>query len=54
MIPYTPQPPKDTAWHRLMLSLGLRKRNAIDARQAKAAEANRPQREAERRRERQP
>lgn len=39
-IPYEPQPPKETAWQRLWIALGLRKRSARDERQAKAAAEN--------------
>ena len=44
---YEPQSAKETAWQRLMLSLGLTRRNNTDERQAAAAEANRPHRERE-------
>lgn len=39
-IEYIPQPAKETAWQRLLLALGLSKRNARDERQAKAAAEN--------------
>lgn len=42
-VPLTPDAPneKDSAWHRLLITLGLAKRNAIDERIAKAQEAGR-------------
>lgn len=51
-IEFEPQPPKDTAWQRLMIGLGLARRNRGDKAQAKAAERNAAvrRREDERRR----
>jgi hypothetical protein len=38
-------PPKESAWFRLLIFLGVSKRNRLDERHAKAAEAGRKARE---------
>lgn len=40
MIPFDPQPAKDTAWQRFLIRLGLSRRNARDERQQAAADEN--------------